>query len=208
MSLSVVKLTVGALSENCYILDLGKGKGAVVDPGDEGERIASRLEEMGLKLTAILLTHGHFDHIGAVDYLKKRYGASVYIGKDDEIMLGDKEKSGARIAPFVSFNPTSADVLLEEDSEIELGGVKLKVMATPGHSKGSVCFIGDGVIFAGDTVFKGSVGRTDLYSGNMREQGESIRRLKGIEGNYKLYCGHGEDSTLDFEKSYNPYFNI
>ena len=123
-------------------------------------------------------------------------------------MLSDGEKSGAAIAPFITFVPTSADVLLEDGQEIVLGKDTLKVMATPGHSEGSVCYVGDGVVFVGDTVFRGSVGRTDLFSGDMKKQDESLKRLKELKDEYVLCCGHGEDTSLKYEIEHNPYFNF
>ena len=206
--MKIMKFTVGELSTNCYILEYGDKKAAVIDPGAEGEFIASKIDELGAKLTMILLTHGHFDHMGAVQYLKERYGALVYISREDECMLSDGEKSGAAIAPFITFVPTSADVLLEDGQEIVLGKDTLKVMATPGHSEGSVCYVGDGVIFVGDTVFRGSVGRTDLFSGDMKKQDESLKRLKELKDEYVLCCGHGEDTSLKYEIEHNPYFNF
>lgn len=206
--MNVTKLTVGELAENCYIIRYGEKQAAVVDPGAEGkEIIAPRLDEMGLTPAMILLTHGHFDHIGAVQFLKERYKAAVYISRQDECMLSDREKSGAMLAPFIPFTPTTADVLLEDGQEISLGAEKLKVMAAPGHSAGSICYVGDGIMFVGDTVFKGSVGRTDLYSGNKIMQSESFKKLKDLKEDYILYCGHGEDSSLKYEIQHNPFLN-
>lgn len=201
--MKITKLTVGELEENCYILEYNDKEAAVIDPGAEGEAIAARLDGSGLKLTHILLTHGHFDHIGAVQYLKERYGASVYISHEDECMLADREKSRAAKFPSYEFVPTSADVLLEDGQEIALGTEKLKVVATPGHTEGSVCFVGEGVIFAGDTVFKGSVGCIDL---ELRGMGDSLKKLKALDEDYILYCGHGEDTSLKHEKENNTYF--
>ena len=206
--MKIMKFTVGELSTNCYILEYGDKKAAVIDPGAEGEFIASKIDELGAKLTMILLTHGHFDHMGAAQFLKERYGALVYIGREDECMLSDGEKSSAALAPFITFEPTAADVLLEDGQEIELGKDTFKVMATPGHSEGSVCYVGDGVIFVGDTVFRGSVGRTDLFSGDMKKQDESLKKLKELNDEYVLCCGHGEDSSLKYEIEHNPYFNF
>lgn len=206
--MKVTKIIVGELEENCFIIEYGDKKAAAVDPGAEGEAVASRLDEAGLKLTHILLTHGHFDHIGAVSLLKERYKALVCISREDECMLSDREKSGAVLAPFIPFVPTCADMLLEDGREIALGAEKLTVMATPGHSRGSVCYVGDGFMFVGDTVFRGSVGRTDLYSGDKKKQDESLKKLMAIKGDYVLYCGHGEDTDLKHEIEHNPYFNF
>lgn len=204
--MEVTKITVGPISENCYIVKIGEGRAVIIDPGAEGEKISAELERQRLSPEKILLTHGHFDHTGAAAFLKDKYRIPVYISEKDECMLGDREKSAAVIAPFMEFNPVSADCTFKEGDEIELGEIKAKVMETPGHSAGSACFIIGDCIFAGDTVFRGSVGRTDLYSGNFKEQEKSIGRLSKLKGRFKLYCGHGADSTLDEEKQFNPYF--
>lgn len=203
--MEVIKITVGSIEENCFIVKLGEGRAIIIDPGDEGGKIAALLEEQSLKPEKILLTHGHFDHIGAAAFLKEKYHIPVYIGEKDECMLTDREKSAAVIAPFMEFNPVSADRTLKDGDEIDLGGSSVSVMETPGHSAGSVCFIIGSCIFAGDTLFRGSVGRTDLYSGDFREQEKSLKKLAQLKGSYILYCGHGADSTLDEEKRFNPY---
>lgn len=205
--MKIIKLTLGLIAENCYILKYSETKAAIIDPGDEGETIARELEKQGLTPTHILLTHGHFDHIGAAAFLKEKYNIPLYISEKDSAMLTDREKSGANIAPFVKYNPVKADGFLKEGDEIALGDFSLKVMETPGHSEGSICFVGDDFIFTGDTVFKNSVGRTDLYSGNAGKLRETLKRIASLQGDYRLYCGHGEDSTLEAEKNYNPFFD-
>lgn len=204
--MEVTKITVGPISENCFIVKVGEGKAVVIDPGAEGEKIALWLKEHSLTPEKILLTHGHFDHIGAAAFLKEKYNISLYVSEEDECMLNDREKSAAVMAPFMEFTPVAADRTFKDGEEIDLGEVKAKVLATPGHTKGSVCFIIGDCIFAGDTVFRGSAGRTDLFSGDFREQEQSIVKLSKLKGKFKLYCGHGADSTLEEEKHFNPYF--
>lgn len=204
--MEVIKIVLGALSENCYFLKYSDKEAAIIDPGENGEKISAELERRELVPTKILLTHGHFDHIGAADFLKKKYNIPLFVSERDKCMLSDREKSGADIAPFVEYYPTEADGFLKDGDKIPLGDGFITVMETPGHSAGSLCFVGDDFIFTGDTVFKGSVGRTDLYSGDARALGESIKKLSELKGNYKLYCGHGDDSSLETEKSFNPYF--
>ena len=204
--MEITKLTLGMLAVNCYIIKYSENKAAIIDPGDEGEIIAKELEKQNLTPTRIILTHGHFDHIGAAAFLKEKYNIPLYICEKDNIMLSDREKSGAYIAPFVKYDPTEADGFLKEGDIIELGEDSLKVMETPGHSEGSICLLGDDLIFTGDTLFQGSVGRTDLYSGNGKKLMESVKRLAGLEKDYKLYCGHGEDTSLEAERSFNPFF--
>ncbi len=204
--MEIIKLTLGMLAVNCYIIKYSENKAAVIDPGDEVEKIAKELEKQGLTPTQILLTHGHFDHIGAAAFLKEKYSIPLYICEKDKVMLTDREKSGAYIAPFVKYNPVEADGFLKEGDEIALGEISLKVMETPGHSEGSICLMGEDFIFTGDTLFQGSVGRTDLFSGNGKKLMESVKRLAALEKDYRLYCGHGEDTSLEAEKSFNPFF--
>lgn len=204
--MEIIKLTLGMLAVNCYILKYSEDKVAIIDPGDEGETIVRELEKQGLTPTQILLTHGHFDHTGAAAFLKEKYNIPLYIGEKDSAMLTDREKSGAYLAPFVKFNPVKADGFLKEDDEIALGEFSLKVIETPGHSEGSICFMGEDFIITGDTVFQGSVGRTDLFSGSGKNLAESVKRLAALEKDYRLYCGHGDDTTLEAEKSSNPFF--
>lgn len=204
--MEVIKLTVGALSENCYILKYSEKEAAIIDPGDWGERISAVLEKYGVTPTKILLTHGHFDHIGAAAFLKDKYNIPLFISEKDKDMLSDKEKSGAEIAPFVKFYPVKADGYLKDGDIIALGDVNITVMDTPGHSAGSLCYIGEDFIFTGDTVFKDSVGRSDLYSGSYGELCKSIKKISALTGNYKLYCGHGDDTDLETEKSFNSFF--
>ena len=138
-------------------------------------------------------------------YLKEKYGAKVYIHKNDECMLSDMVKSGALIAPFFEYVPVECDGYLKEGDVIRQGRLEIIVMETPGHSRGSVCFIEGNSIFTGDTIFRGSVGRTDLYMGDYKELNRSLRRLAETEGNYLLFCGHGEDSSLNDERMSNPF---
>ncbi len=200
-----VKLVLPPIDENCYILPDGEGKAVVIDPGSAPEIIAEELEIRGLVPEKILLTHGHFDHISGAKYLKEKYGAKVYIHKNDECMLSDMVKSGALIAPFFEYISVECDEYLKEGDVITQGVLKIKVIETPGHSRGSVCFIIDNSIFTGDTLFSGSVGRTDLYMGDYRELNRSLARLVKLEGDYLLYCGHGGNTTLNGERMSNPF---
>lgn len=200
-----VKLALPPIEENCYILPDGEGEAIVIDPGSAPEIIEEELEKRGLVPQRILLTHGHFDHMSGAKYLKEKYGAKVYIHKNDECMLSDMVKSGAMIAPFFEYVPVECDGYLKEGDIIRQGRLEIIVMETPGHSRGSVCFIEGDSIFTGDTIFRGSVGRTDLYMGDYKELNRSLRRLAETEGNYLLFCGHGEDSSLNEERMSNPF---
>ena len=203
--MNIIKLTLGELAANCYIVEAPDKTAVVIDPGAEAEVIAEELESRGLDLQKILLTHGHFDHMGAAKELKDRYGAQVYISAQDEELLPDREKSVAFFLPYEPFHPVEADVRVKDGDVISQGSMKIKVMSTPGHTAGSVCFIIDDCMFTGDTLFRRSVGRTDLYSGNVKEQGESLKKLAALTQNYRLYCGHGEDTDLETEIKTNPF---
>lgn len=200
-----IKIVLPPIEENCYILDDGEGKAVVIDPGSYPEMIEKELERLGIVPEKILLTHGHFDHMSGAAYLREKYGAKVYINQNDECMLSDKPKSGALIAPFFEYVPVECDGYLKEGDVIRQGKLEIKVIETPGHSKGSVCFILGDSIFTGDTLFCGSAGRTDLYRGDYRELEESLKRLKELPEDYFLYCGHGEDTTLNEERNFNPF---
>ena len=203
--MNITKLTVGELAANCFIVEAPQQTAIVIDPGAEAGVIAAELESRGLTLRKILLTHGHFDHMGAAAELKAKYNAQVYISEQDEELLPDREKSVAFFLPHVPFNPVEADARVKDGDVISQGSMKIKVMSTPGHTAGSICFIIEDCIFTGDTLFRGSVGRTDLYSGDRRQQAESLKRLAALDKNYRLCCGHGEDTDLDTERKTNPF---
>lgn len=203
--MDVIKLTVGEMEENCYIITGPGDTAIVIDPGAAAELIAGELDSRKLSLRKILLTHGHFDHIGAAQWLREHYYAPVYIGGEDEEMLSDRKKSGADMLPYAPFHPVEADARLKDGDVICEGSMKIKVISTPGHSKGSVCYMVEDCIFTGDTLFKGSVGRTDLYGGDPKTLAESLKKLMGLQEEYRLFCGHGEDTTLSEEKRSNPF---
>ena len=203
--MNIIKLTLGELSANCFIVEAPEKTAIVIDPGAEAEVIMAELESRGLALQKILLTHGHFDHIGAAAALKEKYGAQVYISAVDEELLDDKVKSVAYIMPEIPFHPVEADVRIKEGDVISQGSMKISVMETPGHTAGSVCFIIDDCIFTGDTLFHGTIGRTDHFSGDTPTEIQSVKRLAALDKNYRLYCGHGSDTDLDTERKTNPF---
>lgn len=203
--MNIIKVTVGDCDENCFILEAPERTAVIIDPGAAPEIISGALEEHGLTPAKILLTHGHFDHIGAVDALKKQYGCSLFVSREDECMLDSYQKSGAFLLPSAPFHPVEADVRISDGAVIKQGSLAITVMATPGHSAGSVCYITEDVMFVGDTIFAGSVGRCDLYSGDSAAQRKTLEKLAAIETDYKLYCGHGEETTLFTEKKRNPF---
>ncbi len=201
--MQIRKLILGSLGTNCYVL--GDKNVTIVDPGANAKGICDFLEKEGLKLNKILVTHGHFDHVGALKELKDMTGALIYMHKDDISMLGDMEKS---LGFMMNTAPEKAeiDVVLTGGEEICIDDEKLMVMHTPGHSQGSVSYIGNGFVCSGDLIFKESIGRYDF--GSYCAEMSSIRKLFGaIDNDCIILAGHGEETTKEHELKNNPYLN-
>lgn len=198
----------GLLKVNTYILYDGKDA-AIIDPGGNHKRLLMELEQRGLQLGHILLTHGHFDHIGAVAPLKEVTGAQIYIHPLDAQMLHDPELSLASEFSRREIPPTEADRLINDGDIIELPFADIKVLHTPGHTRGGVCYVTDNMIFSGDTLFNSSIGRTDFPGGDYDTLVDSIRnKLFTLEGDYMVYPGHDRSTTLDHEKAENPFLGF
>ena len=192
---------------NTYIVtDVETGDTAVVDPALPEQELIDKLNGKNVKY--VLLTHGHFDHTCGAKMVKENTGAKVVIHREDEEMLHDVEKNEFEMnCCGYPFPEVDADILLEDETELMLGNTKITVMHTPGHSKGGVCYLfkEDAVMFSGDTLFRLTAGRADLYGGNGRQELRSLAAIGELEGNYKIYPGHMEDTTLDFERENNRY---
>ena len=202
--MKIIQLTVGPLQTNCYIVYGKDNKAAVIDPGFCAEVIEKKLNELGLTLDKILLTHAHFDHIMAVEDLRK-CGAELYIHKEDLRMLNDPNLNHMLSAAGREIEIKKVEHLLEDGDVIEVGGEELKVLHTPGHTQGSVCYISDEWIVSGDTLFKETVGRTDLYGGDFDTIIRSLKKLQALDKDYAVYAGHGDCTTLNYEKNNNIY---
>ena len=187
------KLVVGPYQANCYILGSKETKkGLVIDPGDEAYRIVKEVSRIGLKILNILITHGHIDHAGGAGELKKITGAPVLIHALD--------------APYLNFRP---DAHLYDGQEIRLGNYIVSVIHTPGHSPGGVSFHAPGVIFTGDTLFAGSVGRTDFSGGNHHKLVEGVtKKIFPLGDDLRVYPGHGPATTIGRERLANPFFRF
>ena len=193
--LKVYAMALGAYQTNCYIIHEENSKTCcVVDPGYEANAILDKLDALGLTLEAILLTHGHFDHVGAVKELAAETQCDVYIHPED-LALPPMMTAGA-----LYYTKTYA-----EGTQLKLAGLSICVLHTPGHTPGSVCLLVDNTILSGDTLFQGSCGRTDLPGGDWATITRSLKRLAAVEGNFWVYPGHGPSTTLRDEKKYNPY---
>ena len=203
--LNVKCAVFGSLANNCYLItDNESGKSALIDCTEYSEKMRAFIGDADLEY--ILLTHGHFDHIGGVKGVKAETSAKVVIAAEDEPMLSSGKCS---LAVFCGAeqNDTSADIIVDDGDEIILGESKIKVMKTQGHTDGCVCYICDDKIFSGDTLFFCSCGRTDFPTGSSSKMLESLKRLAALDGDYTVYPGHDRQSTLDFERKNNPYMN-
>jgi glyoxylase-like metal-dependent hydrolase (beta-lactamase superfamily II) len=173
----VKKLTVGPLEENCYIVgDESSKQAIVIDPGDEPDRVLEIIESEHFTVTAIVCTHAHFDHIGAVGDLKKATGAQVLIHREDG-ELYEKARDQAAIWGFDLDETTKPDGYLDENDTVKVGNLTFTVLHTPGHSPGGICLYGEGLVITGDTLFQGSVGRTDMHGGDAKKLQASFKRL-------------------------------
>ena len=200
--MKVLSLMVGPIMTNCYLLcDEAAKVCAVIDPGDEPERIEALMATTGCTPVMILLTHGHFDHCtGVAGLLEKWPDLPVYIHEADVT-----DSSGSELT-FRRLDEKNQRYWHEGDT-LTVGGLTLRVMETPGHSRGSVCLLveGQGVIFSGDTLFRGNCGRCDFPGGDYRAMLRSLARLGRLEGQYQVYPGHEEATDMDYERKANPY---
>ncbi|MDR2267195.1 MAG: MBL fold metallo-hydrolase [Christensenellaceae bacterium] len=199
--MKVIKFIVGAFKTNCYLAIDEKLKIAcLIDPGSGYDKIRNYCDDNGLKLSCVLITHGHFDHVTEVGRWKMD-GLPVYIHELDASYLTLPKRLG--YSPTKQMPQIVPDRLLKDGDEIAVGDFKLTVMHTPGHTEGSVCYIGDGVIFSGDTLFKGDYGRVDLPGGNFNDIKKSLKRLFSLPGNYVVNPGHDIPTDLDTERKTN-----
>ena len=193
--LKIYCMPLGAYQTNCYIVHkLDSQNCIVIDPGYEAHTILDKLDELGLHAEAILLTHGHFDHVGAVRDLAATIGCHVYMRPEETAM-----------PPQLTAGPLYYTHEYPAEGKLQVAGMDILVMHTPGHTAGSVCLLIDNAMFSGDTLFAGSMGRCDFPGSSIFEMRKSLRRLCALVTDYRVFPGHGPDSTLDHEKKTNPY---
>ena len=191
-------LPVGQLETNCYIVSNENTlECVVIDPGDEANRILDYNEDNKLKCVAILLTHGHFDHVGAVDEVAESTGATVYMHELDDAKVSSMF--------MMSYHLPESGVYLKDGDVLNLAGLEFHIMATPGHTLGGVTIRCEDALFTGDTLFKGSCGRVDLPGGDLNTIMDSIRFICQLPGDYEVYPGHMDSSTLERERMFNYY---
>lgn len=206
--MKIYTIPVGSFQANCYVVASEEGNAVVIDPGSDGERIAKGMQVLGQRPRCILLTHGHHDHIGGVRHLLKEYpDTPVCIGAGDVEMLRDVEKNLAatRYSDTSAFDGLQESRALEDGETVEVDELTFTVISTPGHTKGGVCYKCENLLFTGDTLFNGSVGRTDLFGGDFEALTRSVQRLYALEGDCTVLPGHGEPTTLGAERGGNPY---
>ena len=196
--MQIKTLPVGQLETNCYVVTNEETLACVViDPGDESNVILNYLEDNHLKCEAIFLTHGHFDHIGALDAVMRETGAPVYMNERD-----DAGKTGKN---YFTFALPKGGLNYDEGDVLEIAGLTFRILATPGHTPGGVTIICENALFTGDTLFRGSCGRTDFPGGDMMEELRSLKRLCDLPGDYEVYPGHMDSTTLERERNFNYY---
>ena len=191
-------LPVGQLETNCYVVTNEKTlESVVIDPGDEANTILDYLESNHLRCAAIFVTHGHYDHVGAVEALREETGAPVYMNPRDD--------ASRAVDAHMIYRMQPGDKAYDEGDTVEAAGLRFDVMATPGHTPGGVTLRCEDALFTGDTLFKGSCGRTDLPGGDMEQELSSLRRICELPGDYEVYPGHMDPSTLEREREFNYY---
>lgn len=207
--MKIKNLAVGSLMANCYIVsDESTRKAIVIDPGGDAKQIYETLQKDGLEAVAIINTHGHFDHVSGNKELMELTNAPLMIHEADAELLNNVAQS-ARVWGIPAENSPAPNRLLQEGDVIEFGNTSLKVLHTPGHSPGGIALAGDGVVFVGDTLFRSSIGRTDLPGGNFDILRNSIHnKLFTLPDNTVVYCGHDRATEIGFEKQFNMFVGL
>lgn len=205
----VLQLKTGTIEENCYLVYNDEAL-LIIDPGADAEMIQEQIKKTQQQPVAILLTHTHYDHIGAVEALRNTYDIPVYVSPLEQEWLGDPILNLSGLGRHddmdnIIISPAEYEF---EMKQYRLGNMSFEVVPTPGHSAGSVSFIFDDFVISGDALFKGSIGRTDLYTGNLEQLLYSITtQLFVLPNEFVVYPGHGEPTTIEHEKKTNPFFN-
>lgn len=197
---------LGAMHTNCYfIIDEESNKTIIIDPADECDKLLNIIKERNLTVEYIFLTHSHFDHMMALEQLREVTQAPLCVHEHDAEAVTNPQLSYMKQFAGVNTNCKPAERLLHDGDTLYLNNIEIKVMHTPGHTMGSVCyFVGDNII-TGDTLFKEDIGRDDLYGGDEMQLKASLKKLTSLESDYKIYPGHGSSSRLSYEKEHNIY---
>ncbi len=207
MGMKIRRIAVGTLEGNCYIvIDEGSREAMIIDPGDEPDRIIDIIKEEGVNVRHIVCTHAHFDHVGAIPELKAETGASIVMHQDEKAVYAASKDMAAAWGFDIDDMP-EPDVFVKEGDHITVGGLRFEVMHTPGHSPGSICLLGNSVLFSGDTVFAGSIGRTDFPGGSIELMKRSFKRVIDLRDDIEILSGHGPATTVGREKRENFFIH-
>ncbi|BCE07454.1 MULTISPECIES: MBL fold metallo-hydrolase [Bacillus] len=204
------RMPLGPIQTNAYILSHDDGTCLIIDPGSESGKLDAYIKENGLKPLAVLLTHAHFDHIGAVDNVRKEWNIPVYVHKNEAEWLTDPSLNGSALLTGQTITAEKADHLIEEEGDLKIGSFTLRMLFTPGHSPGSVSYYAEeeNLIVSGDVLFKGGVGRTDLPGGNQKVLMDSIhQKLLTLPEETLVLSGHGPETDIATEQEQNPFIN-
>jgi len=204
--MQIIQIPTEGFIANCYLVySINTREGFIVDPGDDISVIKEALEKNAIELKYIVLTHGHGDHLSGVKALKNQYEIPLYIHRDDVDMIGDSELNLSKIMPFGRIE-LIADKFLKDGDILNIGTEIVTIVHTPGHTKGGICLYFDNKLITGDTLFESSIGRTDLYGGDLQQLKKSIKsKLFKLSDDTVVYPGHGETTTIGKEKSRNIY---
>ncbi|MBN1212394.1 MAG: MBL fold metallo-hydrolase [candidate division Zixibacteria bacterium] len=204
----VTTIVVGAFMVNCYLYwDDKTGDGVIIDPGDEGPIIIDTVRRAGFTPRGILLTHGHVDHIAAVGQVKEEFDIPLYVGRGEEALLADPA-ANASIMLDEPITVPEPEFVLKDEQEVRIGSLAFRVLATPGHTPGGICYLDEteGLLFCGDTLFQGSIGRTDLPGGSYPQLIGSIQnKLMKLPDGIVCFSGHGPRTTIGAERNSNPF---
>lgn len=207
--LHVIPIVVGAFQVNCYVVSTGTGQALVIDPGDDAGQVAATLRQNKLTVAAYLITHGHMDHVGGLAELNRLFPAPVVMHSDDAKWAFSEAN---QMLPYYETpeHPGKIDRHTRDDEWHGDGGLRYQILSTPGHSPGCVCyyFAAEKTLFTGDTLFSGSVGRTDLQGSDERLMEKSLRRLMQLPDDTIVYPGHGPQTTIGREKRVNPFLKV
>jgi glyoxylase-like metal-dependent hydrolase (beta-lactamase superfamily II) len=203
--IKIKKIISGVLEENCYVVyDSESLRAAIIDPGEDGEKVIFEIEKDKLKPELLINTHGHYDHVLSDDQIRFEFKIPLAIHKYESQILADAYGNGSGLIGF-TVNVREPEIFLEDNQEVKLSFTTFKVMHTPGHTKGCICLLFDGFLITGDTLFAGTIGRTDFDGGSYEEMLKSLSKIKKLDPSLVIYPGHGSNTTLANEIRYNPY---